>query len=773
VSATAPVAGLDLRGPRTHPSQAQDAVSRERPRVRVATFAALGLYGLLRWATLLTPAPGWRLLGLFLIASLFVAAGPWLRTLGGPLCLFAAVLAALGAFAISGVALAWVVHLRVAVTADQIGNGLSALPGVLVPYSGVNDAVRLVTLLGAGVLLMDAALVLAFAPAACGDLRRVAAALPLTALAVIPSTLVRPQLPYLQGLVLFALLAAFMWGERMPRHAVGDALVLTALVGVLAMIAAPSLDQHKPWLNYRAWTNTFAPAHIDVFNWTQTYGPLKWPRSGHEVLEVRAKQPDYWKAENLDVFNGLGWTEGPVTAGAQIPSPAATAAARWTQKLTVTIEGMETTDVIAAGSASQPASLPGGAVPGISAGTWTAGQPLGPGSSYQVSTYSPRPTAAELTDDTGPYPNQALADYRSIELPKTAISLGPPPEVQFAPFHSGLPVQSVIGAYGAGGDAVAEGSPYAGAFALARGLAGKATTPYAFVLGVERYLSVSNGFRYNQNPPLSPYPLESFLFTDKIGYCQQFSGAMALLLRMGGLPARVASGFTSGSYDAATREWLVSDLDAHAWVEVWFPRYGWVRFDPTPATAPARAGTAALPLLPALRDEPKTVAHAPRRDTAPARVQPTSTHQTRGGRGVGPTVVVVAALLALMLGLAVLAWLGRRLRPEPTDERLVAELERALARCGRPVGDGVTLASLEYRFRSSPGAAGYIRTIRLARFGGEAGLPSLAERRALRTQLGLGLGTIGRLRALWALPPWRTFRTKTKTKTFGRFVHSD
>jgi len=640
---------------------------------------------------------------------------------------------------------------------------------VLVPYSGINESVRLVTVLGAAVLLMDGALVLAFAPAACGDLRRVVAALPLTALAVIPSTLVRPQLPYAQGLLLFALLGAFMWGERVPRYAVAGALTLALIAGGAGMIAAPALDQHQPWLNYRAWTNTFAPAHIDVFNWTQTYGPLNWPRSGHEVLEVRAKQPDYWKAENLDVFNGFGWTEGPVTDAAQIPPPAASAAALWTQKLTVTIQGMETTDVIAAGSASQPTSLPGGAVPGISAGTWTAGQPLGPGSSYQVSTYSPRPSGAELNHDTDAYPEQALADYRSIELPKTALSVGPPPEVQFAPFHSGLPVDSVIGAYGVDPNAVVQGSPYAGAFALARGLAARATTPYAFVLGVERYLSVSNGFSYNQSPPVTTYPLESFLFTNKTGYCQQFSGAMTLLLRMGGLPARVGTGFTSGTYDKATREWVVSDLDAHAWVEVWFPHYGWVRFDPTPATAPARAGTAAPPLLPALRDEPKTVPHAPRRDTAAAPVQRTSTHHSRGGQGVGATVVVLAALLALALMLALVAWPAGRRRPEPTDERLVAELERALARCGRPVADGVTLAALEHRFRSSPAAAGYVRTIRLARFGGEGELPSPAQRRALRAQLSAGLGTIGRLRALWALPP----RLTSMTKMPGRFVHSD
>ena len=64
---------------------------------------------------------------------------------------------------------------------------------------------------------------------------------------------------------------------------------------------------------------------------------------------------------------------------------------------------------------------------------------------------------------------------------------------------------------------------------------------------------------------------------------------MALLLRMGGVPARVSTGFTSGSLDAKTREYVVRDLDAHSWVEVWYAGIGWVTFDPTPADAPPRS----------------------------------------------------------------------------------------------------------------------------------------------------------------------------------------
>jgi hypothetical protein len=69
------------------------------------------------------------------------------------------------------------------------------------------------------------------------------------------------------------------------------------------------------------------------------------------------------------------------------------------------------------------------------------------------------------------------------------------------------------------------------------------------------------------------------------------------------------------------------------------------------------------------------------------------------------------------------------------------------------VSDGVTLAALERRFRTSPDAASYVRTLRMARFGGDGALPTLRQRRALRAQLRAGLGLGGALRALWALPP--------------------
>ena len=137
-------------------------------------------------------------------------------------------------FAFAGVPLSWIRHVRITVTANAIGDGLSALPGLTVPYGGINEWARMVNLLGAGILLLDAAMLLAFATTSLSDLRRAAVALPLVALAIVPETLLHPQLPYLQGALLFCLIAAFMWGERIRDRHWGAAAGLAALAAAAA-----------------------------------------------------------------------------------------------------------------------------------------------------------------------------------------------------------------------------------------------------------------------------------------------------------------------------------------------------------------------------------------------------------------------------------------------------------------------------------------------------------------------------------------------------------
>jgi hypothetical protein len=676
--------------------------------------------------------------------------GEPISVLGAPLALLAVLLA----FPIAGIPVSWIIHLRVAVTADGISQGLSALPGILVPYSGVNEWARVVMLLGAAVLLLDGAMLLAFAPPALGDVRRAGAALPLIALVVVPATLVHPHLAYLQGLVLFALLAFFMWGERVAPDRRGSVVLACAATGAIGMIIAPALDQKSPWIDYEALTRGFTPAHVERFDWTQRYGPLLWPRTGKDVLEVKASPKafagEYWKTENLDNFDGRGWTSGS-SAGSPPEAVSQATLRKYTQTLTVTIRAMTINQVVAAGYADQPpAHLSSPALPGSSSGTWAATAPLQSGDAYTVGVYVPHPGSRALARAGDNYPSEATDSDLSLELPQVRGPRGVLPQsIHFPAFGSAgaLQNQDQTGRSGPSADVAIRNSPYAPAYALAQKLSRNARTPYAYVRSVMRTLA--NGYTYDETPPLASYPLETFLFSTRLGYCQQFAGSMALLLRMGGIPARVATGFTTGTYDTATKSWLVSDVDAHAWVEAWFPGYGWVTFDPTPAAAPARGGRAAINAQNLLGGSGGLSKLGGRDAGSPTGAVRGPTHVQSSGSGA-PILIGVLGVLAVLLSLSLLAW--SRTRPLDTDG-LLAELERALARSGRPISDGVTLAALERRFRTSPEASGYVRALRMARFGGDEILPTLRQRRALRAQLRAGLGLGGALRALWALPP--------------------
>lgn len=754
----AQVALLGPSGRRTSPPRLRSEAAAEMPLVRLAAFAALGLYGVLRWSTLLAGRAEGRLLALLALALLVAGCG--MLTQSRLLATVAALLAALAGFAIAGVPLAWVLHLRVAVTARAIGDGLSGIPGALVPYAGGNRWVRTVIVLGAGVLLFDGAFLLAFAPRALGELRRAGAALPMVALAAVPATLVHPRFPYLDGLVLFALLGGFIWGERLRRDGVGAAVALCGVAAVAGMIVAPTLDRHKPWLNYQALAGGLARANVEAFDWSQNYGPIHWPRRGHGVLEVQASRGEYWKAENLDVFDGRGWVGGS-SLGASDPIDTVSAAAsrRWTQTLHVTIGAMSTSDVIASGLAYQPSRLPGAVVAGRTPGTWMTPYELGPGDSYSVKVYVPHPSPAQLARAGTRYPEALLPGYLTLTVPEPAtqspsagagVHVASPVRVSFPAFGSRLGT-AASGAERAGPANALKGSPYAAALDLARRLARQSSTPYAYVTAVANYLA--HGYTYNESPPVSRYPLETFLFASKQGYCQQFAGAMALLLRMGGVPARVAAGFTEGNYDSASKRWVVSDLDAHAWVEAWFPRYGWVGFDPTPPQDPALGGR--TPIASGAGAAGSAAAPHPSKrlgvgSGALAGASPGRAASSRGGSAVSPLEVV-----AIVAGIAMLGALALGTRPLARGEVMVAELERALARCRRPLSEGATLAGLERSLGTTSEAAAYVRALRLQRFAGAGEPPTPRQRRALRAHLGAGLGPLGRLRAAWALPPRR------------------
>jgi hypothetical protein len=114
---------------------------------------------------------------------------------------------------------------------------------------------------------------------------------------------------------------------------------------------------------------------------------------------------------------------------------------------------------------------------------------------------------------------------------------------------------------------------------IAERVTANATSPYEQVMAIQQYL---RGFVYDLKvrSPQGVNDLLYFLTKSHRGFCEQFAGAMAVMLRSLGIPTRVAVGFTPGTYRAGAYQ--VSTQNAHAWVEVEFPQYGWLAFEPTP-----------------------------------------------------------------------------------------------------------------------------------------------------------------------------------------------
>jgi transglutaminase-like putative cysteine protease len=220
---------------------------------------------------------------------------------------------------------------------------------------------------------------------------------------------------------------------------------------------------------------------------------------------------------------------------------------------------------------------------------------------------------------------------------------------------------------------------------LSRQVTRGADTPYARAAAIQAYLRDPANFTYDvQQRPGNGYDaLVNFLTKDKHGYCEQFASAMAMMARVNGIPSRVAVGFLPGSQSSGDT-FDVSIRDMHAWPELYFANYGWVRFEPTPGvqtgsppawtvpnddsttpTQSAQASVAPSSAAPSARQGPSS---APQ-DTP---TQTTTTTTAFPWRTVG-LVAGGVVLLLLLAAPAVLRVRRRRTRLDgtgPTDEQV-------------------------------------------------------------------------------------------------------
>lgn len=125
---------------------------------------------------------------------------------------------------------------------------------------------------------------------------------------------------------------------------------------------------------------------------------------------------------------------------------------------------------------------------------------------------------------------------------------------------------------------------------LAQDVTKNATNPYDKAVAIEEYLRGYEESFHIEAPPLNADAVDYFLFEQKAGYSDYFSSAMAVLLRAVGVPARLATGYSTGVWDKVSSSFTVRQSDAHSWPEVYFPSYGWITFEPSPHLNPIARG---------------------------------------------------------------------------------------------------------------------------------------------------------------------------------------
>jgi len=378
---------------------------------------------------------------------------------------------------------------------------------------------------------------------------------------------------------------------------------------------------------------------------------------------------------------------------AELPQPAAEPV-----QVTVRVRGLRNDLLVAPGGID--AVHAHGTASQVPGEAWQLTPPPRHGDTYQVRANMVHAIAQQLRGAPAP------TDPRLH--PYTRLTSGYDPHPITVPLYRQPPDPQVTAAL--------ERTPYAPVARLARQLTVGTTTQWEVVAHVQRYLLDGGRFRYTTNPPQpGPYPLVDFLRRDHAGDCQHFAGAAALLLRLVGVPTRVVVGFATGVPQRDGR-FQVRDVDAHSWIEVYFQRYGWVAFNPTPSASGAEIPRQLDLLAPA----PAT--------TGSGR----HLHRAPGGLLVGALLAVLATAGAVLI---------RRRRGRRAE---FGQLLEELVRCaGGHVQTSSTLAdlSVELARRVGPQTAALATHAERARFAPDYPIPATRPRiliaRALAGDLGL------------------------------------
>jgi transglutaminase-like putative cysteine protease len=366
---------------------------------------------------------------------------------------------------------------------------------------------------------------------------------------------------------------------RARSGALPGILVAAAVVALAATASTSSALSREAVVDWQQW-DLYDPSGSIVgvrYVWDADYGGIEFPEKETVVLRVHApRRALYWRASTLDTFIADRWIEDlyPISLGpprGRLPAdPLLPKASRdrsgWVQQ-EVEIAGLRDDHVVAASSPMALESRDHERAFFLTDGVVRLPKGLQDGDRYRVWSYVPQPSPKKLLVSKPVYPSGVA---RFLQLGRARMPAFRTPGRDQA-------VDRLLA-----DERYVALAPYGGVWQTARRLASGTSSPYAVTLAVERWLRSRGGFRYEEQPAQSRAlpPLVDFVTRTRAGYCQHFAGAMALLLRFLGIPARVAVGFTSGDWKDGA--WTVTDHDAHAWVEAWFEGHGWLAFDPTP-----------------------------------------------------------------------------------------------------------------------------------------------------------------------------------------------
>jgi transglutaminase-like putative cysteine protease len=388
-------------------------------------------------------------------------------------------------------------------------------------------------------------------------------------------------------------------------------------------------------------------------------------------MRVRATVPSFWTAETFDRWNGTAWSvtspDNRIVNGGSpftLPVPDGDALAGTSDIQTFYLATTGPNLVFHAADAHQ-VWFPAQGLVVSGDGTIRTSLGMGPGTVYTVQSLVDEPTATQLEQTATSDQSLDLADIqRYTQLPY--------------------------------------------AYPRAQDLAKKVTAGKLTVYNkVEALISwIGAHTRYSTDIPPLPAGADAvneFLFGNRVGFCEQISTALTVMLRTLGIPAREAVGYVPGSYDPITDLYDIEAKDAHAWVQVWFPYYGWQSFDPT----------AVVPLA----------------NPSPSRVLLHDVAVILERAPWAPVGIPLVALFGLAYGIR-----AYRRRPATWAERVARKLERLGARARAPRMPGETLTELAARLDARRGdRSGTLTSV--AKVAEEAAYGRREPTESVRTQL--------------------------------------